>query len=369
MARRGYSRDGRPDCPQVVIALIVTGDGYPMGYEVFDGNTTDVTTVRQVVEKVEKEHGKAGRVWVMDRGNVSEANLQFIRERGGKYLVGTAKAMLRQVRGELTDEGWEEVRTGLQVKRVSLPDRTQDKLILCRSEDRVAKESAMLDRFIARMEAGLEKLRASIETGRLTSRETALVRLGRLTERNWRAAECFGVTIDVDPERPDRLCIRWTKDETKKRLLCGHYLLRTNVDEVEPKQLWQQYMQLVDAEWAFRISKDELELRPIWHQNEDRVKGHILVCFIAYAMWKLLAGWMKAGGLGDAPRELISEFEKIKAGDVDLPTRHPDGTSGPTLRIRCVTQPDRHVAVLLDRLGLSLPNHLSRQRLARPQRV
>jgi hypothetical protein len=135
------------------------------------------------------------------------------------------------------------------------------------------------------------------------------------------------------------------------------------VPEADPIQLWQQYIQLVDAEWAFRITKDELELRPIWHQNQDRVQGHILVCFIAYAMWKTLGGWMKASGLGDSPRELLEEMSAVKTGDVLLPTRNAEGSAGHSLLTRCVTQPDEHTAVLLNRLGIDLPNHLRRERL------
>jgi len=357
MARRGYSRDRRGDCPQVVIALIVTVDGYPMGYEVFDGNRGDSTTVPEIVTKVETEHGRAHRIWVLDRGNVSEANLAFLRERGGQYIVGTPKAMLRQVRGELTEEGWTAVREGLEVKRVNLPGHEGETLVLCRSADRRAKEEAILGRFLRRMEAALEAMKRSSAKGRLKDPAVAHVRRGRLTDQNWRAAGCFDVKIEP---REGKLSITWSKDEQKKRALCGGYLLRTNVAESDPVKLWRQYIQLVDAEWAFRISKDELELRPIWHQNRDRVLGHILVCFIAYAMYKALAGWMAASGLGDSPAELLEELRWIKSGDVILPTKNADGSTGRELLIRCVTWPDEHVAVLLDRLGLELPNHLKR---------
>ena len=381
MARRGYSRDSRPDCPQVVIALIVTGEGYPLGYEVFAGNTSDSTTVRQIVEKVEAEHGKANRIWVMDRGNVSEANLQFIRDRGGRYIVGTPKALLRKVRGQISAEGWRQVREGIEVKLVQLEGAdVRETLILCRSQDRVAKESAMLDRFVRRMEQGLEKLQKSARSGRLKDPQQASQRLGRLQEKNWRASGCFEVSITpIDPAQPTdatdnphgksayptrkgeaKLQVRWTRDEQPKVDLCGCYLLRTNLNEPDPVKLWQQYIQLVDAEWAFRISKDELELRPIWHQTPDRVQGHILVCFIAYAMWKTLAGWMHASGLGEAPRCLLEELSTIRSGDVVLPTRSADGSPGPTLVVRCVTRPSAHQAVLLNRLGLRVPNQLTR---------
>ena len=372
MAKRGYSRDSRGDCPQVVIALIVTTDGYPLGYEVYDGNTADSTTVKRIVEKVEDEHGKSRRIWVMDRGNVSEANLEFIRRRGGQYIVGTPKAMLRQVRGELTEEGWKQVREGIKVKVVRPTGGASDgasggdkldageTLVLCRSEDRVGKESAMLDRFIKRMEDGLTAMSKSADAGRLRSLAAAHERLGRLREKNWRASACFDVRIQ---EKEGKLSIAWTHDEKAKRDLCGCYLLRTNMAEADPIQLWRQYIQLVDAEWAFRITKDELELRPIWHQDKERVQAHILVCFIAYAMWKTLGGWMKAGGMGDSPRQLLEELAAVKSGDVLLPTRNPDGSAGATLMIRCVTRPDEHTQVLLNRLGLDLPNHLKRQRL------
>ena len=368
MAKRGYSRDSRPDCPQVVIALVVTTDGYPLGYEVFDGNTADSTTVRKIVEKIEGEHGRAGRVWAMDRGNVSEENLTFLREHGCQYIVGTPKAMLRHVQGQLSGEGWAQVREGIEVKVVPAPNKLDpsETLVLCKSRDRVSKESAMLDRFIRRMEEGLTALSKSAESGRLKDTHAAHERLGRLKEKNWRAANCFDVTVR---EEQGKLSIAWKRDEQKKRDVCGCYLLRTNVPQIDPVQLWQQYIQLVDAEWAFRIAKDELELRPIWHQSEERVRAHILVCFIAYAMWKTLAGWMKVSGLGDSPRQLLEELSAVQSGDVLLPTRNPDGSAAAMLMIRCVTRPDEHTAVLLDRLGIELPNHLRRQRLGSETRV
>jgi transposase len=379
-ARRGYSRDSRPDCPQVVIALVVTADGYPMGYEVFSGNTADSTTVQQIVKKVEEEHGKLSRIWVMDRGNVSEANLSFIRERGGQYIVGTPKAMLRQVQGQITDDGWQQVREGIEVKVVKASgvlketnganeEQAHETLVLCRSQDRIVKESAMLGRFVDRLEEGLRRLAASAESGRLKDLETANRRLGRLLEKNWRAGNCFQVNIAeiAQPSTKAKLRVSWTRDEQAKRALCGCYLLRTNLPQPDPVALWRQYIQLVDAEWAFRISKDELELRPIWHQRESRVQGHILVCFIAYAMWKTLSGWMQASGLGDAPRPLVEELSTIKSADVLLPTRQSDGSDGATLVIRCVTRPDEHQQVLLDRLGIELPNHLKRFQMEQTQ--
>ena len=222
----------------------------------------------------------------------------------------------------------------------------------------------MLERFITRMEEGLAAMDKSAKSGRLKDLATAHQRLGRLREKNWRAAACFEVKIEErQTQDKQKLWITWTRDEQKKQEVCGSYLLRTNLAQADPIELWQQYIQLVDVEWAFRITKDELELRPIFHQHKDRVLAHILVCFIAYAMWKTLGGWMKASGLGDSPRELLEELAAVKSGDVLLPTRNADGSTGPTLLIRCVTRPDEHTAVLLNRLGIDLPNHLKRERL------
>ena len=223
----------------------------------------------------------------------------------------------------------------------------------------------MLNRFVDRLEEGLKKLATAAESGRLKDLETANRRLGRLLEKNWRAANCFEVNVAELSQTAGKakLLVSWSKDEQAKLMLCGCYLLRTNLPDPDPVVLWRQYIQLVDAEWAFRISKDELELRPIWHQRENRVQGHILVCFIAYAMWKTLAGWMKAGGLGDAPRPLMEELSTIKSADVMLPTRQRDRSDGTTLLIRCVTRPDEHQEVLLNRLGIELPNHLKRFRM------
>jgi hypothetical protein len=269
--------------------------------------------------------------------------------------------MLRQVQGELSKEGWQQVREGIQVKVIQHAGHQQETFVLCRSEDRISKEVGMLERFAARMEKGLEAMKKSAAKGRLKSLTAAHQRLGKLQDQNWRASACFDVKIT---ETNGKLEIGWTKDDQKKRELCGCYLLRTNVAETDPIKLWKQYIQLVDVEWAFRISKDELELRPVWHQTADRVKAHILVCFIAYAMWKTLSGWMNASGLGDAPRTLMEELRTIQSGEVMLPVRGTDGTAGETLVIRCVTQPDQHTKILLNRLGLALPNHLKRYRLA-----
>jgi transposase len=375
MAQRGYSRDSRPDCPQVCIGLIVTDSGMPLGYEVFDGNTNDSTTVQQMVEQIEKKYGRANRVWVMDRGMVSQENLRFIRDRGGSYIVGTPKALLRQFEQCLTEEDWQEVQAGVEVKLVQRPAEGDDAggmetFLLARSKDRAEKEKAMHQRFADRLEEGLAKLQGSAESGRLKDTGLANLRLGRLLARCWRASSAYEIKIAAieKPTGKARILITWRKNPRWtdwNELSEGCYLLRTNLAATDPCLLWKQYIQLTEAEWAFRITKDELEIRPIWHQKADRVKAHILVCFLAYVLWKTLGAWMERSGLGSAPRTLVEEFARIKSGDVVLPTRGPQDPDcpwrflpGKTLRIRCVVCPDEYQRVFLSRLGLALPQRL-----------
>jgi transposase len=363
LAQRGYSRDSRPDCPQVLIALVVTSDGLPLGYEVLAGNRNDATTVPEIVATMERKYGRANRVWVMDRGMVSEANLAFLRERGDRYLVGTPKAMLRQFERHLVEQRhWHEAQAGVEVKLVAGPDG-REQFLLARSVDRRDKEKAMHARFRARLEIGLERLQHSAAWGRLRDEATAQQRLGRLLEKNWRAAKAFDVSIVrlPQPEGRARLRVSWranTRWQEWHERSEGCYLLRTNLSETDPATLWKRYIQLTDAEWAFRITKDELRIRPIWHQKEDRVQAHILVCFLAYVLWKTLAGWMQRSGLGDAPRTLVDELAKIKSGDVVLPAEARGRQQ--IIRLRCVTEPDEAQKVLLHRLGLTPPRRLRR---------
>jgi len=364
MAKRGYSRDSRPDCLQVCIGLVVTDDGMPLGYEVFDGNTHDSKTVETIVMAMESKYGKANRIWVMDRGMLSEDNLRFVRQRGGSYIVGTPKAMLRQFEQYLTDKDWHEVQEGVEVKLVPGPGG-DELFVLARSVDRRKKEHAMHERFIDRMEAALQKLQNSAASGRLKDAELAHRRLGRIQQRYWRASSAFDVKITAikNPAGKARLTVSFKRNKRWSdwaELSEGCYILRTNLTDVDPKTLWKRYIQLTEAEWAFRITKDELVIRPIWHQRPDRVKAHILVCFLAYVLWKCLAQWMRRAGLGDAPRTVLGEFAKIKSGDVVLPARSRNDQGSKMIRLRCVTTPDEAQKVLLNRLGLSLPQRLRR---------
>jgi transposase len=370
LAQRGYSRDSRPDCPQVCIGLVVTEEGIPLGYEVFAGNTHDSKTIPAMVAAMETKYGRAQRVWVLDRGMVSEPNLQLLRDGGRQYIVGTPKAMLRQFERALLEGDWHAVQEGVEVKLVAGPDGAET-FVLARSADRREKEQAMHQRFLQRLEAGLHKLRVAAESGRLRDPALANRRLGRLLQRYQRAAAAFEVNIatlpPADADAPKRkkklpcLAITWTRSESWHawaELSEGCYLLRTNLIDVDAATLWKRYIQLTDAEWAFRIHKDELCIRPIWHHKAERVQAHILVCFLAYVLWKTLGQWMQRSGLGDAPRTLLDEMAKIKSGDVVLPTRSTDSRPGRPIRLRCVTAPDAAQKVLLNRLGIVLPTRL-----------
>jgi transposase len=353
-AKRGYSRDSRPDCPQVCIGIVTSREGLPLAFEVFDGNRTDVTTTEEMVMAIEGKYGKANRIWVMDRGMVSEDNIEFMQTRGAKYLVGTPKSMLRKFERELLSKGWEEVSPGVEVKLCASPEGSEETFVLCRSEGRKDKEGAMLDRFIGRLEAGLGRVKAHAEQGRLRDRQKAERRIGRLLERNSRAASLFDVTVTETGLGKDRYLdieIRKRHDRYQWALQSGgSYMLRTNWKEADPKTIWKRYMQLTEVEDTFRTEKHDLGMRPIYHQKQDRTQAHILVCFLALAMWRTLQQWMMASGLGTAPRKLIEEMREVRSLDVLLPARDK------TIRLRVVSTPPKELKVLLQRLKILLPN-------------
>lgn len=351
-AQRGYSRDHRPDCKQVCIAMVVTREGIPVGYETFAGNRTDVTTVEEIVETMEDRYGRADRIWAMDRGMISEENLEFLREGGRRYILGTPKSMLRQFERELLAQDWQAVHEGLEVKLVPSPDGAET-FILCRSADRAQKEQAMHERFARRIEQGLVKMEEGCRKRRQKPIAVAK-RLGKLLGANTRAAGLFETDVVTGPDGGARLVWRKVKAWQQWATLSeGCYLLRSNVTDWSAEDLWRAYMQLTEAEEAFRIHKSDLRIRPVWHQKEDRVDAHILVCFLAYAVWKTLGQMCKRAGLGDEPRRVLDELSRIRLVDVVLRTR-----DGREIRRRCVTRPDDHQAILLHRLGLTLPESL-----------
>jgi transposase len=352
LAARGYSRDHRSDCQQVNIALVVSRCGMPLGYEVFAGHRHDATTVEEMVAHIEGLYGRARRIWVMDRGMVSEDNVKFLREGGRRYIIGTAKNSLRKFERELLAEDWKQVHEGLEVRLVRAPG-AEEVFILCRSAERRAKEQAMHGRFEKRIEEGLEKIAASCRKRKQTPVAVA-TRLGRLLGRNTRAAGLFQVRVEEDATGAAEL--RWTKSDAWRdwaRLSEGCYLLRSNITDWTPEELWRAYIQLTEAEAAFRIQKTDLQLRPVWHQRQDRVEAHILVCFLAYVLWKALAATCRQAGLGDEPRQVFDAVAEIAVVDVVMPTR-----SGVAIRKRCVGRPTEHQNILLQRLGLALPSNL-----------
>lgn len=353
LAQRGYSRDGRPDCKQVCIALVVSRCGMPIGYELFAGNKADVTSVQEIVTTMEERYGQADRVWVMDRGMVSAANLEFLKEGGRRYILGTPKSMLRRYEKELASQDWQSVREGLEVKRCPDPDGGSETFILCRSADRRQKEKAMHGRFERRIEEGLISLAKLAEKRPMTAVKLSH-RVGHLMGRNTRAAGLFKTDIVTDAEGNAHL--KWEKIESWRawaQLSEGCYLLRSNVSDWTNEELWRAYMQLTEAEGAFRIHKSDLSLRPIWHQKQERVEAHVLVCFLAYVLWKTLSQMCRSAGLGDEPRKVLAEIGRIQAVDVIMPTR-----CGQEIRRRCVMRPSAHQAILLERLGLRLPERL-----------
>jgi transposase len=356
LAQRGYSRDHRPDCKQVCIALVVTFDGFPLGYEVFAGNTSDARTVQTIVTTMEARHGVLGRVWIADRGMASADNLAWLRETGRRYIIGAPKSELRKFAAALTGAcGWRAIRAGVEVKLTRCP-QTLDTIILCRSAERRNKERAMHEKFSRRIEAALARLASRIERSRKPLDPTPINRqIGRILQQNQRAAARFEVRL-VEASSPAGLhlqvAIHTPFDDWAARSE-GAYLLRSNITDWSDEQLWKAYIQLTQAEAAFRIQKDQLRVRPIWHQRADRVQAHILVCFLAFVLWKSLELWQQRAGLGNSPRTVLEELQRIQSHDVVLPT-----LSHGEIRLRCVTQPDPAQAVLLERLGIVLPKRM-----------
>jgi transposase len=358
LAALGYSRDHRSDCRQVCIGLVVTPEGLPVGYEVFAGNRADVTTLEQMIALLENRYGQARRIWVFDRGIVSEENLAELRARGARYVVGTPKSMLRRFEAQLLEDGWEQAAaSGVEVKSVAHPDLGTDSFILCRSPQRREKERAILTKQAERLEAKLTAVQTAIRSGRLRDRGTAERRIGRWLGKFTRAEDLFHVELlpaagpltDLRIEKR-RAVAAWAA------LAQGAYLLRSNVQGEEPARLWQWYIQLTQAEAAFRLTKGELGLRPVYHRRTDRVEAHILVCFLALVLWRSLEQWLKAKGLGTCARRLVAEMKEVRSLDIVLEVKD----RGP-VRLRAVGQPEKPLQQLLQRLGLPLPN--------RPRRI
>jgi transposase len=370
MMRRGYSRDHRPDCEQMVIALIVNSEGFPFSYETFDGNRADVSTMETILRLVERKYGKARRIWVLDRGIVSEENLQAIRRRGGQYLVGTPRSQMKQFEEELLKDDWTQVRPDVEVKKVPIP-QGEETYILCRTAGRQEKERAIRRRFSARMEDALKRLAKSIETGRLKDRHKMERRLGRIQASHPQVSDLYELALR---DTRDGVRLQWSIKAERQLwhgLREGAYMLRTNLQAGSAEELWSQYMQLTEAEASFRALKSELSIRPLFHQLEPRVKAHVMVAFLGYALWVTLKHLLKrraallpqpsASGVTDTQSlsalKALALLSTLQSADIVLPT-----TDGREIRLRRITEPTAEQKALLQQLGLTLPERFELNR-------
>jgi transposase len=370
MVRRGYSRDHRPDCEQLVIALIVNNEGFPFSYETFNGNRSDVSTMETILRMVERKYGKARRVWVFDRGIVSEENLQAIRKREGQYLTGTPRSQMKQFEAELLKEDWTRVRPEVEVKKVAIPGG-EETYILCRTSGRQEKEKAIRNRFSNRMESALKSLEKTIAAGRLKDRHKMERRLGKIQARHPQVNDLYDVALK---ETAEGVRLFWEIKEERKNwreAREGAYLLRTNLKAETAEELWSKYMQLTEAEASFRALKSELSIRPLFHQLEPRVKAHVMVAFLGYALWVTLKHLLKrrsavipkpsSSGVENAqpitPMKAIALLSMLQSADIVLPT-----TDGREIRLRRITEPTPEQTLLLRQLSIDLPDHLQLNR-------
>jgi transposase len=367
MMRRGYSRDHRPDCEQMVIALIVNSEGFPFSYETFDGNRADVSTMETILRMVERKYGQARRIWVFDRGIVSEENLRAIRKRGGRYLVGTPRSQMKRFEEELLKDNWTQVRPEVQVKKVAIP-QGEETYILCRTVGRKEKEKAIRNRFSTRMEDALKCLARTIETGRLKDRNKMERRLGRIQAGHPQVNDLYEVAFRQTREG---VRLQWSIKEDRRLwhgLREGTYMLRTNLQAGTAEELWSRYMQLTEAEASFRALKSELSIRPLFHQLEARVKAHVLVAFLGYALWVTLKHLLKrsapaipgnnaASASSLSASKALALLSALHSADIVLPT-----TDGREIRLRRITEPTAEQKSLLQQLGLTLPAHFELNR-------
>jgi len=300
MMRRGYSRDHRPDCEQLVLALIVNQDGFPFSYELFDGNRADVSTVETILRTVERKHGKARRVWIFDRGVVSEENLVAIRKRGGQYLVGTARSKLKQFEQELLKDDFEKIRPEVEVKQITIPGG-EETYILCRTAGRKEKEKAIRSRFVTKIEKALAGLEKRIVEGKLKDRDKMFMSLGRIQASHPQVADLYEMAVKDTKQGPRLVWRQKLEQQQWLEAREGAYLLRTNLTVNGAADLWRKYMQLTEVEAVFRTLKSELAIRPLFHQLEKRVKAHVLVAFLGYALQVTLKHLLKRSGSEYSP--------------------------------------------------------------------
>lgn len=374
LALRGYSRDHRSDCKQVIVALVVTREGFPLAHYTWAGNTQDLKTVQRLVSAIEARFGKSQRVWVMDRGMISDEALTFLGAEGRRYLLATKRPALSAFQDELRAPGWQRLpdNPDVQVKQLT---RDEVHYLLARSRPRRWKERAIRRRQRRGLAQALKKLQARVSAGRLKKRDKILEAVGRLKERFPKARAFVTISVSVNP-----VSISYVWDVVKFRAALvgdGAYLLRSNQTGWSAAEFWETYIQLTVVERAFRVLKSELLLRPIWHQYSGRTEAHIFVCVLAYALWKTLDHLAKRAGLQtlihkpdeerpDAsprprpmtPETILREFSQIQIGDIELETM-----SGQKLVLRRVARPNAEQQRILGAMGLHLPERLSVDRL------
>jgi transposase len=357
-ARRGYSRDHRSDCKQVLLALIVTPEGFPLSYEVLDGNRRDVSTLEEMLDAIERKHGKARRIWVFDRGIVSEANLESLRRRGAAYLVGTLRSQLSQHEQRLArTEDWQKINDEVEVQIISQEGdgvagdaaaaMETERYVLARSSARAQKERAMRLRVVRGLMRQLIGLRRSLRNERLKDRDKLLVRVGQLKARYAKAWKYVRVRVEDGPG------LSWNWDKTALRQAAyrdGAYLLRTNLESTDPQTLWRYYMQLSEVEAAFRALKSDLAIRPIWHFTQKRVEAHIMVAFLGYCLWVCLRQKLKAFAPSLTPWQLLDQLGRIQLVEVWFQLEQ-----GGCICLERITQPEAAQRVLIHHLGWSLP--------------
>jgi transposase len=339
----GYSRDKRGDCRQIVIALIVTPEGFPLSYEVLAGNTADATTLGGFLDRIEHRYGHANRIWVMDRGIPTEDSLAKMRSMGASYLVGTPKGRLTKLEQQFLDLPWAEVRDGVQVKRLATDE---DGYVLARSDARVSKERGMrrkrLRRYVDRLQA--------LQSQSLT-RDQLLMKLGAAKHDAGRAANLVKVSLPAASVTTASLEFRLDRKKLRQvRRREGRYLLRTNLQGHDPAQLWTFYIQLTEVEQAFKELKHDLSIRPIYHQEPRRIDAHVFVAFLAYCLQVTLKANLRPAASGITPREVIEKFKTIQMVDVHLPT-----VDGRELILSRYTQPEADHRMLLEKLRITLP--------------
>lgn len=377
LAARGYSRDHRRDCKQVVLALVVTRDGFPLAHFTLKGNTQDLATVQQVVRAVETRFGQLRRVWVMDRGMISDETLRFLKRSGRQFLLALRRSALKQFAPQLRARtGWQRLAEHEEVE-VKLVRRRGQHYLLARSQPRRRKERAMRRRQRRGLAKDLRKLQTRVAQGRLKDRDKILERVGRLQQRYPKARAL--VTVAVARKGTPALTCTWHVERFRAALAAdGAYVLQSNRGGWTPSEFWETYMQLAMAEKAFRVLKSEICLRPVWHQYSGRVQAHVFICVLAYALWKTLDHLAKQAGLltpirkpaerrhGQAvpkprpmtPAVILRELGRIQIGDIVLQT-----TDGRQLLLRRVARPDAEQKRILEALKLELPERLSPDRL------